>query len=474
MVNKLWGGRFQKEPHQALLAFLSSEDAALDTQLAKFDIEGSLAHVCMLAKQRILKPSEAQELISLLLQLYKQASEGKFTVDESQEDIHTAVELAISKQTDAGKNMHIGRSRNDQISLDMRLYMREAILQLAEGILQVQGSLAKLSSKDTIFPYYTHFQVAQPSSVHLWAHSYFCGFERDIERLLELFERVNVSPLGAGAGTGTDWNIDINYTSSLLGFKAPFKNPIDAVSSRGELEAELLSILVSAMIRCSRISEDIILLSNKKLIFLPDEFSTGSSMMPQKKNPDPFELIRGKAARLFGLYAHCSVLLKNLPTGYSKDSQESKFAVISGVNTALSTFSILSKMLPLLEFNKEKIAKELEDGFASATSLADMLVAKGIPFRKAHELTGKVVNYCISEGKSLSELSSSILSSLTGVSFSEEELAKTLSIDKTNKFKKLYPFPKSSLAAKAVASKKKLLSKARKKLLKAASALVKR
>ncbi|MEM4555053.1 MAG: lyase family protein, partial [Candidatus Anstonellaceae archaeon] len=264
MANKLWGGRFEKQPNQELLAFLSSEDAALDTQLARFDIEGSLAHVCMLTKQGILKPAEAQELLSALLQLYRQAKEGRFTVSEAEEDVHTAVELAVSKKTSAGKNMHIGRSRNDQISLDMRMFMREAILQLAEGILEVQRSLSKLSSKDTIFPYYTHFQVAQPSSVHLWAHSYFCGFERDLERLLELYERVNVSPLGAGAGTGTDWNLEIKYTSSLLGFKTHFKNPIDAVSSRGELEAELLSILLTAMIRCSRISEDIILLSNKK------------------------------------------------------------------------------------------------------------------------------------------------------------------------------------------------------------------
>ncbi|MCX8197095.1 MAG: argininosuccinate lyase [Candidatus Micrarchaeota archaeon] len=471
MVKKLWGGTFTKQQKAELFSFLSSEDICLDSKLAVFDIEGSIAHVCMLAKQKILPSSQAAEILSALLKLHSDAQQGKFSVDSSAEDVHTAVEFAVTKITSAGKNMHIGRSRNDQVSLDMRMYMRHKILEACDALFALQDALKQLSKKDCTFPYYTHFQVAQPSSVHLWAHSYFFAFERDIGRLAELYRRVNVNPLGAGAGTGTEWNIDKNYTTCLLGFFEAASNPTDAISSRGELEAEFLGVLLISMVHCSRIAEDLIVLSNKGLVILPDEYCTGSSMMPQKKNPDPLELIRGKASRLLGLYVHCASLLKSLPTGYSKDSQESKYAIMAGVETAIQAFSILAKILPLVKFDEEKIIQELEEGYATATALADLLAKHGVPFRDAHATAGKLVRFCADSKRPLSSLSEDELLKFANVTIPQQELKEALSVDKTHKLKQAYKFPARSAFFRQIKIFKNSLTKSRKNLLSVAKKL---
>lgn len=471
MAGKLWGGRFDKPQSEELFDFLSAEDAALDGNLAVYDIEGSLAHACMLSRQKILPKGEAAPIIKALLQLHKQALEGKFTVNQQLEDVHTNVEASVTALTPNGKNMHIARSRNDQVSLDTRMYMRDAINNLSGGLIALQQSLAQLAKNDGVFPSYTHFQVAQPVSVSFWAHAHYQALERDLQRLSELYGRVNTNPLGSGAVAGTTWNIDRAYTSKLLGFSSPTENPMDTVSNRGEMEAELLSVLFGAVSHCSRIAEDIILLSNKRLIILPDEYSTGSSMMPQKKNPDPLELIRGKASRIIGLYVHAASLLKGLPTGYAKDSQESKYAVMSGVDTALPVFSILSKILPKLQFDWEKITQELEEGYACATELADLLAKKGVPFRKAHEVVGQIVKGCVAKKKFLSSLSAAEVSTIAGVKVGQNELDAATSPDKVARYSLAYKFPAQSAYAKPLAARKQALEAAHQELFKEAKAL---
>jgi len=460
MSNKLWGGRFEKSQKAELFDFLSKENAQLDARLAICDIDGSIAHVCMLSRQKIIPKSDAGEIISALLKLKEEANAGKFAIDSSLEDVHTDVEARVTAMTACGKNMHIARSRNDQVSLDTRLYMRNAINAVSGELLGVQSSLAALAKSDCIFPAYTHTQVAQPVSLSFWAHAHYQEFERDLARLSELYARVNQNPLGSGAVAGSTWNIDRNYTSKLLGFTSPTANPMDTVSNRGELEAEFLSALYLAMAHASRISEDIILFANKRLLALPDEYSTGSSMMPQKKNPDPLELIRGKTSRMLGLWVHAAGLLKGVPSGYNLDSQESKYALMMGADTAIASISILSQILPLLKFNKEKIALELEEGYACATELADLLAKKGVPFRKAHEITGGIVRDCISKKKFLSALSAQEVSALAGVPIPQKELAEAVFVDKVSRFAAQYKFPAESAHAKELAARKKSLADA--------------
>ena len=471
MAGKLWGGRFDKEASEEMYSFLSSENVGLDAALAQYDINGSIAHACMLAKQKILSKQEAKEILSALLKVKKQEAEGAFKLDPKLEDVHTNVEAAVTKITPIGKKMHTARSRNDQVSLDTRLYMRDAINSISESIIGLQSSLLQLSKQDGIFPTYTHTHVAQPASLSFWCHAHYFALERDLERLGQLYSRVNSCPLGSGAVTGTTWNIDRAYTAKLLGFASPTENPMDSVGSRGELEAELLSVLYLAMAHASKISTDVILLANKRLILLPDEYSTGSSMMPQKKNPDPFELCRAKASRMLGLYVHAAGLLKGLPSGYNLDSQESKYALMQGVKTALESFSILAHALPLIKPDKGKIALELEEGYACATELADLLAKKGVPFRTAHEITGKLVKACIADKKFLSSLSAKEVCSAAGVEILEKELKEALSIDKVSRFASQYKIPAASAHKGALEARKKELFEAGKLLSKEAAAL---
>lgn len=472
MANKLWGGRFEKPPSEALFEFCSSEDSQLDEKLSEYDIQGSIAHVCMLSQQKILSKEEAGQILSALLQVKKLAEQGKLKVLPQDEDIHTAVEAAVTKITPNGKKMHTARSRNDQLNLDSRLYMREAINNLSDSLLQLQQSLFALAKKDCIFPAYTHWQVAQPISLSFWCHAHYQEIERALSRLHQLYGRVNENPLGSGAVAGTTWPIDRSHTSKLLGFDKPTENPLDSVSNRGELESELIGILTIASVHCSRIAEDIILLANKKLLTLPDEFSTGSSMMPQKKNPDPLELVRGKSSRMLGLFVHTASLSKNLPSGFNRDTQESKYALLSAVETMEGVFAILAKLLPLLKFDEEKIKQELEEGYACATELADLFAKKGVPFRTAHEITGKIVKDCISQKKFLSSLSAAEASKLAGVPIPATELAAAVSVDKVARFASQYKMQKESAYAKKLAERKAALAAADALLEKEAKALI--
>jgi len=397
----LWDGRFRKGPDKGILEFNSSENVKLDEKLIPYDIIGSIAHVKMLKKQKILKENEASEIIKALKEILKSWEKGKFKLDPKLEDVHMNIEAAVSRKTKHGKKIHTARSRNDQVLLDMRMYMRDEVLDLGKGIHELQKSFASLAKKDGPMVGYTHTQVAQPIMISFWCDAQVQGLQRDIERLKDCYKRINASPLGACALAGTSWNIDKDYTAKLLAFDNAQENELDTVSSRGEAEAELLSALSILMTRLSGLAEELIWLSQKGLLELPDEFCTGSSIMPNKKNPDALELIRGRAARVQSNLVHVLSVKKGLISGYHSDMQETKGAVMSGIETAAQSLYVMSKIVKKLKFNKNKIEAELEAGFAQATEIADSLAMKGVPFREAHEKVGKLVKECEKKGVAL-------------------------------------------------------------------------
>src|SRR5512143_482887 len=305
MKKMLWGGRFEKGPARETLEFNSAENISLDAGLVAYDILGSLAHVRMLYKQEILSTAEYESLRDALRALLAQSQGGGFRLDPALEDVHMNVESAVTKMTPSGKKMHTARSRNDQVLLDMRLYMRDRILAMLLAIGRLQEAFAKLSEKDGPMVAYTHTRVAQPITISFWCDAWSRSFARDSARLKEAYRRVNMNPLGACAVAGTGWNIDRSETAALLAFDGVQENELDTVSSRGECEAEVLSALSLAMCKLSRLSEELIWLSEKGLLDLSEEHTTGSSIMPNKKNPDTLELIRGRAGRVYGNLTHC-------------------------------------------------------------------------------------------------------------------------------------------------------------------------
>lgn len=399
----LWDGRFKKGPDKGILQFNSAENVMLDEKLIPYDIIGSIAHVKMLKKQKILKDNEASEIIKALKEILKSWEKGQFKLDPKLEDVHMNIEAAVSKKTKHGKKIHTARSRNDQVLLDMRMYMRDEIFGLAKGINELQKSFATLAKKDGPMVGHTHTQVAQPITISFWCDAQVQGLQRDIERLKDCYKRINSCPLGACALAGTSWNIDKEYTAKLLAFDNAQKNELDTISSRGEAEAELLSSLSILMTRLSGLAEELIWLSQKGLLELPDEFCTGSSIMPNKKNPDALELIRARTARVQSNLVHVLSVKKGLISGYHSDMQETKGAVMDGIETAAQSLNVMSKIVKKLKFNKGKIEAELEAGFAQATEIADALAMKGMPFREAHEKVGKLVKECEKKGVALSK-----------------------------------------------------------------------
>lgn len=417
----LWGGRFSKKPKEALLEFNSSENIELDSRLITLDIVGSIAHVKMLAKQKILDEKNANEIIGALKKVKKQHEEGKFKLGKKDEDVHTAVEHAVTNITQHGKNMHIARSRNDQVLLDTRMYMRNMIINLIEIIGSMQNAFAKLSKKDSVFPSYTHTRIAQPITLSFWCDSYVKSLERDKERLICCYKRVNQNPLGAGAVAGTGWNIDRSYTAKLLGFDSVQENALDVISSRGEMEAELIFTIAMVMTKISRLTEELIWLSQKELVNIPDEYCTGSSMMPNKKNADLLELSRARAARVYGNLIHALATLKGTPSGYNSDGQETKYAMMSAIENCGMTIAIVTDLVPNLKVNEEKITDELNHGFAQATEIADLLVKKGVPFRDSHKMVGELIKHCEGKGKTFSDIVCNEANKTMNTAISEKE-----------------------------------------------------
>ncbi|HSB47371.1 MAG TPA: argininosuccinate lyase [Candidatus Bilamarchaeum sp.] len=430
MKKMLWGGRFGKGPAGKTIEFNSRENVQLDEKLIPYDILGSIAHVKMLEKQGILGGGEAGEIVTALKAVYSRWERGEFRLKAELEDVHMNVEAAVTELTKNGKKMHTARSRNDQVLLDMRLYMRDEVLRAIGAIEALQAAFASLAKKDGPMASYTHTRVAQPITVSFWCQAWIDGLSRDKERLLDAYKRINSNPLGACAIAGTPWKIDRAETARMLAFGKVQENELDAISSRGECEAEVLSALSLLMCRLSRLSEELIWLSQKGLLSISEEHTTGSSIMPNKKNPDILELVRGRCARVYSNLTHCLVILKGLISGYHSDMQETKYAVMSGLEQSRESLEILPGLVMGLGFDRRRIEEELDSGFAQATEIADFLAMEGMPFREAHEKSGKLVKYCEERGTTLSKLPAGEAGKMLGIVIAKEKWAALVSLER--------------------------------------------
>ncbi len=405
-MKKLWGGRFKKDISDTMLDFVSS--ISFDKKLVKYDIQGSIAHAKMLKKCKIIADNEANQIIRGLNIILNEVNTGELTVDDQAEDIHTWVENQLMKKIGniAGK-LHTARSRNDQVALDERMYLKEEIIVIQQNLKSLQEALliAAQNYLGVIMPGFTHMQHAQPIlfSHHLLA--YFFKFNRDRERLIDLFKRVDVLPLGSAALGGTSYPIDRHFVAKELDFNVVSPNSLDGVSDR-DFIIEFLSDASMAMLHLSRFSEEIILWSSQEFDFieLDDSFCTGSSIMPQKKNPDAAELIRGKTGRIYGHLITLLTLMKSLPLAYNHDMQEDKEPLFDSVDILKKSILIMTGMISTMQVKSDNMKKSISGDFSNATELADYLVKKGLPFRDAHRVVGEIVLYCIDKKKSIEQL----------------------------------------------------------------------
>lgn len=403
----LWGSRFSKELNEDVNDFNSS--LPFDKILYKYDIKGSIAHATMLCHQGIISENEKDEIIAGLSEILAEIESGKLQFDYNFEDIHSFIEANLVKKIGAaGKKVHTSRSRNDQVALDIRLYLKDEIKETQKLILNLIKTLMDFSNNhlETIMPGYTHLQRAQAVTLAHYLGAYIEMFKRDKERLDDTYKRVNVLPLGAGALAGSPYNIKRNLVAEYLGFDSICLNSMDAVSDR-DFIIETLSCLAMVMTHLSRISEEIIMWSSFefKFVELDDSYSTGSSIMPQKKNPDILELIRGKTGRVYGSLTSILTTMKSLPLAYNKDMQEDKEPLFDGIKTVKNCLKILPNVIKTMKVNKEKMLQAAKEGFLNATDVADYLTKKGLPFRDSHNVAGKLVSYCINSKKTLDELS---------------------------------------------------------------------
>ncbi len=403
---KLWGGRFTKETNQLVHNFNAS--LSFDQKFYEEDITGSIAHVTMLAKQGILTQEDKDSIINGLTGIRDDIRSGKLIIDEEHEDIHSFVEAhLIERIGDAGKRLHTGRSRNDQVALDMKLYTRKEVLEMNDLLKELLESLLKIMKEntDTIMPGFTHLQKAQPITLAHHMGAYFEMFKRDRSRLHDIHERMNYCPLGSGALAGTTYPLDREYTAQLLDFAGPTLNSMDSVSDRDYL-IEFLSAMSIIMMHLSRFCEEIIIWNTNEYQFIEidDSYSTGSSIMPQKKNPDIAELVRGKTGRVYGSLVSLLTTMKGLSLAYNKDMQEDKEFVFDAIDTTKGCIVLFTGMLNTLTFRKDKMRASAEGGFTNATDAADYLVNHGVPFRDAHGIIGQLVLYCIDKNISLGEM----------------------------------------------------------------------
>ena len=402
---KLWGGRFTKETNKLVENF--NESLSFDRRFYKQDIRGSIAHVKMLAKQNILTDDERDKIIEGLKSIEADIDAGKLKFDDGSEDIHSFVEAhLIERIGDTGKKLHTGRSRNDQVALDMKLYVRDEIDELKDLLYELVSEVLNImeENKSTYMPGFTHLQKAQPTTLAHHFGAYFEMFIRDFDRLVSTRKRMNLSPLGSGAFAGTTYDLDRDYVASLLDFDTATRNSMDSVSDRDYL-LELLSDLAIMSMHLSRLSEEIIIWNTDEYRFveMDDTYSTGSSIMPQKKNPDIAELIRGKSGRVYGSLISLLTTMKGLPLAYNKDMQEDKEMSFDAIDTLKSLIKLMSGMLSSMKFNHEKMAKSARGGFTNATDAADYLVKKNVAFRDAHEIVGRLVLYGIENNKALDD-----------------------------------------------------------------------
>ena len=404
---QLWGGRFTKETDQLVYNFNAS--ISFDKKLYAQDIRGSIAHVMMLAKQEILTEAEKQQIIEGLEGILDDVEKGKLEITDKYEDIHSFVEAnLIDRIGDAGKKLHTGRSRNDQVALDMKLYTRDEIAQIDQLLKTLLRTILRIMQEntETIMPGFTHLQKAQPITLAHHMGAYFEMFKRDHERMRDISKRMNTCPLGSGALAGTTYPLDRDYTAKLLGFDGPTLNSMDGVSDRDYL-LELLSALSIVMMHLSRFCEEVIIWNSNEYQFveIDDAYSTGSSIMPQKKNPDIAELVRGKTGRVYGALTSLLTTMKGIPLAYNKDMQEDKEMSFDAIDTAKGCIALFTGMLSTMQFKKDNMHASAKNGFTNATDAADYLVNHGVPFRDAHGIVGQLVLYCIEKNIALDDMS---------------------------------------------------------------------
>ncbi|MGE5472613.1 MAG: argininosuccinate lyase [Ignavibacteriales bacterium] len=447
---KLWSGRFKSNTDKSVDDFNSS--IKFDFRLYKQDIAGSIAHAKMLAQVGIIEKSESESIIKTLNEILLDIEAGKVDFEIDAEDIHMNVEkILIERIGDVGKKLHTARSRNDQVALDIRMYLKEEAESIISLVLDFEKMLLNIakSNTQTIMPGYTHLQRAQPITFAHHIMAYFEMFKRDLERLKDAYKRINVMPLGAGALAGTTYPIDRLYTAKELGFPEICQNSIDAVSDR-DFVLELNFVLSLIMMHLSRFSEEVILWSSSEFSFveLDDAFSTGSSIMPQKKNPDIAELVRGKTGRVYGNLVSLLTIMKALPLAYNKDMQEDKEAIFDSIDTVKMCLPIFSKMLETAKVNKSIMFNAASKGFLNATDLADYLVKKGMPFRDAHSVSGKIVAFCIENEKEITNL---LLSELKNFSeIIENDIFKSISIENCVNTRKSIGGPAQQLVSESI------------------------
>ena len=458
-VAQLWGGRFTKETDKLVYNFNAS--ISFDQKLYKQDMEGSIAHVKMLGKQGILTEKEMQDIVDCLKEILKEVEEGKLIITDEYEDIHSFVEAKlIDRLGDTGKKLHTGRSRNDQVALDMRLYTRQEVLHTDKLVKELLETILKIMEEntETIMPGFTHLQKAQPITLAHHMGAYFEMFRRDRLRLQDIFKRMNYCPLGSGALAGTTYPLDREYTAELLGFYGPTLNSMDGVSDRDYL-IEFLSALSTIMMHLSRFSEEVIIWNSNEYQFveIDDAYSTGSSIMPQKKNPDIAELVRGKTGRVYGALMSLLTAMKGIPLAYNKDMQEDKELSFDAMDTVKGCLALFNGMLATMKFNKEKMHDSANKGFTNATDAADYLVNHGVPFRDAHGIVGRIVLYCLDKKIAIDDMSLDELKAICPVF--EEDIYEAISMETCVNKRLTVGAPGKDAMEKVIALHKEYLSK---------------
>ncbi len=454
---KLWGGRFSKATDKKVDDFNSS--ISFDARMYKQDILGSIAHATMLGKVGIISDEESALIVKTLKEILKDIEDGKVEFLIDAEDIHMNIEtILIERIGDTGKKLHTGRSRNDQVALDIRMYVKDEIKTVSGMISNLLSAIVTMAeeNEDTIMPGYTHLQKAQPITYAHYLMAYFQMFRRDYERLQDVYKRTDVMPLGSGALAGTTFPLDREFVKELLGFSAITENSLDGVSDR-DFAIELLSALSILSMHLSRMSEEMILFNSHEFSYIEmdDAFSTGSSIMPQKKNPDIAELVRGKTGRVYGDLMALLTVMKGLPLAYNKDMQEDKEAIFDGLDTVKMCLPVFTDMLKTLTVRKENMRKGAAGGFTNATDYADYLVKKGVPFREAHGISGKTVFYCIAKDKALEDLTLEEFKSFSPLI--ENDVYDAISLETCVNGRTVYGGPAKEAVEKAISNAKEFL-----------------
>lgn len=426
---QLWGGRFTKETDKLVYNFNAS--ISFDQKFYRQDIRGSIAHVTMLASSGILTDAERDEIISGLNGILEDVESGKLSISSEYEDIHSFVEAnLIDRIGDVGKKLHTGRSRNDQVALDMKLYVRDELDEVTELVIALIKVLHRLMKEnvDTYMPGFTHLQKAQPVTFAHHIGAYMEMFKRDLDRLSDIYDRMNFCPLGAGALAGTTYPLNRELTAELLGFEGPTLNSMDSVSDR-DYVIEMLSAFSTIMMHLSRFSEEIIIWNSNEYQFveLDDAYSTGSSIMPQKKNPDIAELVRGKTGRVYAALMSILTTMKGIPLAYNKDMQEDKELTFDAIDTVKGCLALFTGMISTMKLNKQTMESSAMNGFTNATDAADYLVNHGVPFRDAHGIVGQLVLYCIENNKSLLDMTLDEYKAISPVF--EDDIYKAISLE---------------------------------------------